>query len=922
MALAKFRFISDASGGDQFTVVGFTGNEAISSLYRYEIEIKAPLELKIDLDDVLDSPASFITELDGEEYPVYGVLSSFDEVQTAQEYVYYRAVLVPRLWWLSIYKTNEIYTEEKTVDKIIQEVLENADFTSGTDFDLSRLTTSLLLERDYVCQFGESDFDFISRLMENEGIFYYFDHDSGTEEKIIFIHDAAYMEITEPDLIFEIAAQTREQHDSINAWSCRKQRLPESVTVRDFNPAQPSLDISDTMPIDAMGQGTEYIYGENVQDDDEATYLSEIRAEERLCTRTRYYGESSVTRLQAGYVFALDGHPNILYNGVEYLTIEVSHEGQHLDMTQSSRSREKNKPKPQYRNNFVAIESTEQYRPPRKTPKPRFYGTMTAFIYAESETKMNAEIDDYGRYRVQLPFDRADGTMESTDADRKASTWMRMAQPYVGQEQGMYFPLAGGTEVLLTFINGDPDQPIISSALANASQPSLLTSENNLQRTITAQVSQNVTGNTHNISLNSAAIALLQNPPPAPDPTTQGTEYINEGGTEAAPPSRSMLPPWGGLTLTAGTPAYDASFMKFMKYDEKFVGTPMSNADLREISTDRGAGDNYVYANARTFAYPQHERVYFIGTFHEDFHVKDDFLDSGKSWTCVREQYNFPEPGELFPDGTDPIEDSDATVNPSGVRGVSEDKRWGDQMTYSFGRQFNWAGGNLLGDGGSFGVYNYGNGYTENLLNSTSGTSDDLDDDKKEHHNNYKDYPDLNDNLGNISVDKTYGRTYSYQNGFSLDVKVGESHSEIYGNSVETVHGASDTKVMGATNDMFLGAKNEMNLDVSNSTTMGLENELFIGGKIDTTLAGVIEFAAGVKIEGNGAAEFELKNVHGKIKLCEMDTETAACLKSVTTHITTSATNIKTAATQIKSGAVSIGNKALELMNSALTMIN
>ena len=117
MTETKFNFISDASGGDQFTVVSFSGSEALSSLYQYELEIKSPLSAATNLDDLLDSRARFVTETNGQEYPVYGVLSSIDEIRTVQGYVYYQAVLVPRLWWLSIYKTNEIYCEEdQTVD--------------------------------------------------------------------------------------------------------------------------------------------------------------------------------------------------------------------------------------------------------------------------------------------------------------------------------------------------------------------------------------------------------------------------------------------------------------------------------------------------------------------------------------------------------------------------------------------------------------------------------------------------------------------------------------------------------------------------------------------------------------------------------------------------------------------------------------
>ncbi len=478
MTEARFNFISDAAGGDQYTVVSFSGNEAISTLYQYELEIKSPLSAVTDLDDLLDSPARFVTEIDGHEYPIYGVLSSIDELRTVQGYVYYRAVLVPRLWWLSTYKTNEIYTLEKTVDDIIRIVLENAGFSDSSDFDLTGLDNHHFLERDYRCQFGESDFDFISRLMENEGIFYYFDH-SGTAEKIIFINDMDYMDILHPGLNFNVIGQTTRQYDCINAWSCRKQRLAAEISIRDYNPGQPSLDISDTVAVDQMGRGTEYLYGENIRDTEEAAYLSTIRAEERLCNKTRYYGESSVTRLQSGYLFSLNGHPNNTYNNVEYLTVEVTHEGQHLDMTVSAGSGV-SRSTPQYRNSFVAIIASEQFRPPRNTPKPRFYGTMTAFIYSEEGNNI-AEMDEYGRYRVHLPFDRADGSKESTDPNRKASTWIRKAQDYVGEEKGSYFPLTGGTEVLLSFINGDPDQPIIVGAVPNASEPSLLSSEHQFE---------------------------------------------------------------------------------------------------------------------------------------------------------------------------------------------------------------------------------------------------------------------------------------------------------------------------------------------------------------------------------------------------------------------------------------------------------
>jgi len=119
----------------------------------------------------------------------------------------------------------------------------------------------------------------------------------------------------------------------------------------------------------------------------------------------------------------------------------------------------------------MAISATTPFRPKRVTPKPRFYGTMNAFIDGEQDGKY-AELDDKGRYKVILPFDRVD------KAGGKASSWIRMATDYAGEKEGLNFPLHKGTEVLLSFLNGDPDQPTIIGAVPNATKPSLVKAEN------------------------------------------------------------------------------------------------------------------------------------------------------------------------------------------------------------------------------------------------------------------------------------------------------------------------------------------------------------------------------------------------------------------------------------------------------------
>ncbi|MFT5505550.1 MAG: type VI secretion system secreted protein VgrG [Gammaproteobacteria bacterium] len=110
MAVPLFKFICDATGGEEFVVVSFSASEGISKLYHYEIEVKAPESVLIDLDALLSSNARFVSELNNVQYPVHGALSSCEEMQNAQGYIHYKVVLVPRLWKLSTYRTNEIYT--------------------------------------------------------------------------------------------------------------------------------------------------------------------------------------------------------------------------------------------------------------------------------------------------------------------------------------------------------------------------------------------------------------------------------------------------------------------------------------------------------------------------------------------------------------------------------------------------------------------------------------------------------------------------------------------------------------------------------------------------------------------------------------------------------------------------------------------
>ncbi len=887
MSAPTFEFISGAVNDKPFRVVAFDGQEALSRLYRYEIELKAPSNTDIDLEEVLDQPAQFICWYLGQDYPVNGMLASFEEQHSARGYTYYRAVLVPRLWRLSLYRNNEIYTTEKTVDKIVDRVLSSNDFIAGQDYRID-IQSPLLLERDYVCQFRESDFDFIARLLEHEGLYFYFEQNDDGE--CLVITDAnQYPALENPQLDYDPAPQGSRYFRTITGWSCSKKRLPASVSVRDYNPEQPSLDVAGNEPIDTRGTGVDYLYGENFQTKEEADYLARLRAEQYLCVKTRFHARSGACFLRPGFTLKLGQHPSTRYTDKSYLLIELRHRASQLDEQGNGQV----EPATQYQNDFVAIESTLQYRPPLLTPKPRFHGTMTAFVHAETGSQ-RAEVDEQGRYRVLLPFDRV-GKGDTA----KASAWIRMATPYAGEARGMYFPLMGGTEVLLSFIDGDPDRPIISAALPNAAQPALLTSDNDWSKLDISGTLMERSGNRHR-AIDSVVATGVPAPDTAevrPDPTDIiGKQRINPNG--ASQPG-DMQPPWSRGETS------DPNLVRFVYYDKDFNGQDMTSDKLSLVNTDRTSGDNYGYSNSRTFYYPQHERVYFIGTFHEDFHLKDNFTDPSESWTGQKEVFHFPEPGGEA--------DQDALEqNPAKVRGVTEDKRWGDQMNYAWGRSFNWAGG--PGPGGSFQVINYGNGYTENLLEKNGGTA--------EKHYPHSKYPkqDLYTEYDFFdpaiaAIEKTFGNTFSYQHGSSIEVREGKSISKVWGDSEEEIHGnqtstvegdqtstvrgnqqtnvwgRDDSQFMGGTSSCYFGGTSEVKLDVSGALAAGLSTEIFLGGKIEISGAATTQISYGGKIEIDNMVDLKKKTAkvekqETRLALSTSNIEKlAADIKTITTLV-------------------------------------
>jgi len=473
----KYEFTSAACAGQKnpFAVIRFQGDEGLNECYRFEIDLISKKD-DVDLEAIIQSNATFtILRPNGESIPFHGVLAEFEQRQKAGKFTFYRAVLVPRLWWLSNTYYNQVFLN-KDFKEMISLCLSSAGLQEGADFKFS--FTQNYSKREYACQYNTTHLDFVTCLLELVGIYYFFEQGE-TREKVVFTDSAISHQAMRGDekLTYNPPSGLRASFtdERSHSFVCRQRLSPKSVTLKDYNYRRPDLEISGSAQVNEHGHGDLFIYGDHFNTPKDGEYLAKIRAEMYRCQERVFHGESTAPYLRPGYCFTMDKHYRQDFN-VKHLTTNIHHQGSQACFLRSELramfGEEVNEP--YYRNNFTAIPAERQFRPELKTEYTRFYGSIHAVIDAEGAGRY-AELDAWGRYKVKLPFDLAD------TPGAKASHWIRMAQSYAGENYGAHFPLHKGTEVLLTFIDGDPDRPIIAGAVPNHEKQSPVSNRNQTQ---------------------------------------------------------------------------------------------------------------------------------------------------------------------------------------------------------------------------------------------------------------------------------------------------------------------------------------------------------------------------------------------------------------------------------------------------------
>jgi len=551
LSVSKLEFSVAGADADVFQVIRYRGTDGLSLLYRFEVELSCSPAAP-HLGDLVGQSATLTIEASAGFRRFHGLIGRLQYLGEHAGESYYRAELVPALWLLTHRYHCRIF-QHKTVLEIMTEIMTEAGLLDGS-FKLAPCLVNKHACREYCVQYRETDFNFISRLMEEEGIFYFFEHDE--QETRMVVADSAFFRPLDPEdhsLPFCPPTGMNAPREHVYQFLQSQEVRPSGVVLRDYNYTSPSLDLQCHGGSRQKGTLEVSDYPGEYEWQGDGDVLAEIRAEELQCRRETVVGRGNSHRLVAGITFELRDHPNSACNG-EYLVTRVTYQGRqaiartfdeelgangvcnprllaaldragrHDDPAVRDLAREIRElarrqghgipcdsralglwllhggqvttdpaaiaaarggdpldwlgtlsqltsgnghdvaetESPIYECEFECIPAEVTFRPPRVTPRPLMRGTQTAVVVGPKGEEIYT--DKLGRIKVQFYWDR------EGQRNERSSCWIRVSQPWAGGGFGGLAIPRVGQEVIVDFLEGDPDRPIITGRVYNAEQ--------------------------------------------------------------------------------------------------------------------------------------------------------------------------------------------------------------------------------------------------------------------------------------------------------------------------------------------------------------------------------------------------------------------------------------------------------------------
>ena len=436
-------------GKDVLLLAGFKGTEGLSRLFSFDLDMVSENH-NISFENIIGKNVTISVFFhDGDKRYFSGIITRFSQGRGGGEkggdprFSYYRATMAPWPWLLTMTADSRIF-QKFSVPDIAQKIFKEKGF-SDFKFQLN----GAYEKKEYCVQYRETDFNFISRLFEHEGIYYFFEHEQGKHTMVVSDTPQGHKPCPkQKKMRYQISAGGRLDEDVITGLEKMQEIRPGKYSLNDFNFEIPNTSLEVNAPGKyKIGPGERELYDAPgfYEKRTEGDRLAKIHMEEEEAQLTVIHGSSFCRAFTSGYRFVLSSFYRDEMNEKDYVLTSVTHEASQGWERDSGLA---------YINNFTCIPFDVPFRPKRVTPKAVIKGTQTAIVVGPSGEEIYT--DKHGRVKVQFHWDR------EGKKDENSSCWIRVSQVWAGENWGAVFIPRIGQEVIVDFIEGDPDRPIIT----------------------------------------------------------------------------------------------------------------------------------------------------------------------------------------------------------------------------------------------------------------------------------------------------------------------------------------------------------------------------------------------------------------------------------------------------------------------------
>jgi type VI secretion system secreted protein VgrG len=461
--------ISTPLGDDKLLLRRFSGREQLGRMFRYELELLST-DPDIKLSDLLGHPVTVSMTMpdDGTRY-FHGFVTSFALIGHSGRFHVYSATVEPWLWFLTRTADSRIFPEKNGQDKVPQIIMGIFREHGFSDFE-DKLQRSYK-PREHCVQYRETDFNFVMRLMEDEGIYFWFKHEDGKHTMMLCDDYGSHEAIEGYEEVPCHLGADRRDIEYLDSWSVRESVQAGMVALNDHDFMRPNADLQvkskvardhEFADFEVYDYPGEYVdpadgeAGDKAGNDDLKSAFEQVaktRIEELHTQFESAEGGGNVKGLYAGGLFSMMDHPRDDQNR-EYLIVFAQ-----FELEGDSYGSEGGGGGQEFSCGLTAIDATTPFRSQRLTPKPTIQGIQTATVVGPSSEKIHT--DKYGRVKLQFPWDRYG------ESDENSSCWVRVSQARAGKNWGeMHLPHIG-QEVVVSFLEGDPDRPLVIGRVYN-----------------------------------------------------------------------------------------------------------------------------------------------------------------------------------------------------------------------------------------------------------------------------------------------------------------------------------------------------------------------------------------------------------------------------------------------------------------------